>query len=395
MNSQETQLISHKSASESYATDSHVSTVVNGTAGEMHSPVDDAALNGNDSDCDSGQQWTQVNRSSNGRMSNRRRIKQVNQRDSYQTNGHQGFVPRVRSFRGTKEHGFSFRAPPTDVAKNRSSFHEQNASGPHQNLAKTDRNSVVGTKLSMSVSVDVNGSGTHSPTGSSPSPSVSSPDPHNGGEYRDNRWSYRPQGRPMRGRRAFQMMPDTNYHAENSGSNNQQNLHNDHSSTRGSFSRPVRSPTSPVNSYHSATDEHWRRPVGGGNWRRPYNPRNTVAYNRFNGPASHPVRQYNNQPRYRASVPSNVFAIPPQPISSPPPEPQSDAESAAAAGPALSKPEPPVATEKRTSWAAAVAASPRIDSNGNLSQSCTDPSRAELLEFLLSQWRCFSAANSS
>ncbi|TPP67536.1 hypothetical protein FGIG_12501, partial [Fasciola gigantica] len=253
---------------------------------------------------------------------------------------------------------------------------------------------VLGTKLSVSVSLDANGSGAHSPTGSSPSPSVLSPDPHNGGEYRDNRWSYRPQGRQTRGRRTSHMIPDANYHSENSSLTTQQNSQTDHSSARGTFARPLRSPTSSVNLHHGPTDD-WRRPVGGGNWRRPYNGRNSATYNRYNGPAPHPARQYNNQPRHRSSVPAGVSAPPPMSTTSPPAEIQSDAEPVLAShsvpSSAVAKPEP----EKRTSWADAVAATPRTDPTGNSPQSCTDSSRTELLSFLLNQWRCFSTMNSS
>lgn len=377
----------HKSITEHSAHESNASNIVNGTGLDIHSSIDGTALNGNDSDCDSGQQWTQVDRSSNGRQSNRRRTKQINPSDTYQINGHQGFMPR--SFRG------SFRAPPTDASsvKNRP-FHEHNASGSQSNVVKAERPTVLASKLSVSVSLDANGSSAHSPTGSSPSPSVLSPDPHNGGHYRDNRWSYRPQGRQLRGRRASHGVPDANYNPEASNSVTQQNAQTDHGSARGTFSRPLRSPTSSVAAYHGSTEEHWRRPVGGGNWRRPYNGRNSTNYNRYNGSAPHAARQYNNQPRYRPSAPTGVSG-PPQSVTSPPPEAHSDAESAVVShgtpNSAVAKSEP----EKRTSWAAAVAASPRSNPPGSVSQISVDPSRTELLSFLLSQWRCFSAMNSS
>ncbi|CAL8095829.1 unnamed protein product [Calicophoron daubneyi] len=368
-------------------------------------------LNGDGSECDSNQQWTKVIRPSNARQSQRKKLRFVDPKEPFQPNGHPEPQFRPRSFRGSRDHGFSYRTTSSaTLPRNRPTQHANvNVELPNENSyqSKPERGSLPDNKLLVSVPSEPNRSGVNSSTASSPSASVSSPDLQNGYDRSEDKVPFRPPGRPSKNRRGHNPLGENDGYSGRGYARFRQNsspvgvVDNGNTATNARpMSRLVRSPTSPVgpitNQFHGGHDDQWRHPGSGGNWRRPhhtmsYSSRGQPPYHRFNAAPPHSARTYNNTAaRYRASALPNSTEVEPvdvpaTTVNNSPSDPQPPPVST----PAVEK--QTAIPEKRTSWAAAVA------SNTSRTEPvkprplspCTDPSRTKLLSFLQHQWLSF------
>ncbi|KAG5451624.1 hypothetical protein CSKR_114133 [Clonorchis sinensis] len=366
---------------------------------------DSLDLNGDGSEGEPGQQWTQVGRPINGRNNQRRKAKPSSPKEACYANGVHETVMRHRSFRGGKCFILPQCKPdggPVGAARNRNLDINEVTNG-HVSQTGSERLATSVSKLTISTRTD----STVNSTLSSPSPSIAS-ETQNSSELTDDKPSYRAHGRYQRNRKIIQ---HSSFDVDDQSSRNSAQfrqtspLPNSSSATnlcnlpaRSSVGRMVRSPTSPsgatVTQVATFPGEPWRHSNPG--WRRshhsmPFSGRGTVPYHRSGANYQHAPRPfYGSTPRYRQPAPP--VAVETSPV---------DSSKEAASAPVKASAIPAVSTtavaelqstnsEKRTSWAATVAAVPPRTEHIRIPPPPEDPSRAQLLNFLLAQWQMFN-----
>ncbi|KAF8564660.1 hypothetical protein P879_04233, partial [Paragonimus westermani] len=364
-------------------------------------------LNGDGSEGEPGQQWTEVGRSAGGRYNYKKKLKNVVSGEGVNVNGHSDAdIIRSRSFRGPRDHTSSNRPYcPNLIVRGRNSFCDPRLVNGYITRNEADKLIQSEQHIPIHIKVDISESGLQKSSVPSPSPSLSS-DPHNNVEPHDERGFYRPQEKYHKNHRTLHISPDSgDTQDRNSGGRQVSAIPYGSANAvnpvgRTQAGRGTRSPGSHsglVANQCPVHDEQWRRTTT--NWRRPHHSmpfsgRNQLPY-RFGAPTP---RSYHNASRYRLTTPSTVCqATPPNPREPP-----------AAAAPTESLPSlastsvttnttlTPIvaiqtaASDKKTSWAAAVAATPsRTEQTSPLSTTCTEPSCAQLVEFLMNQWKLF------
>ncbi|OON21012.1 hypothetical protein X801_03097, partial [Opisthorchis viverrini] len=337
---------------------------------------DSLDLNGDGSEGEPGQQWTQVGRPINSRNNQRRKAKPSSPKEACYANGVHETVMRHRSFRGGK----CFIVPqckpdggPAGTARNRNLDINEVTNG-HVSQTGSERLATSVSKLTISTRTD----STVNSTVSSPSPSIAS-ETQNSSEFTDDKPSYRAHGRYQRNRKLVQ---HSSFDVDDQSSRNSAQfrqtspLPNSSSATnlcnppaRSSVGRMVRSPTSPsgatVTQVATFPGEPWRHSNPG--WRRshhsmPFSGRGTVPYHRPSANYQHAPRPfYGATPRYRPPAPPVALEMSPvdslkEAAPAPVKSPAIPAVSATAVAELQS-----TNSEKRTSWAAT--SLPHFDEN--------------------------------
>ncbi|KAF7260170.1 hypothetical protein EG68_02441 [Paragonimus skrjabini miyazakii] len=375
-------------------------TVPNGT----HAGGPD--LNGDGSEGEPGQQWTEVGRSTGGRYSYKKKLKNMVSGEGVNANGHSDAdIIRSRSFRGPRDHTSSNRSYcPNLVVRGRNSFCDPRLVNGYATRHEADKLVQNEQHIPIHIKVDMSEPGLQKSSVPS-SPSLSS-DPHINAESHDERGFYRPQEKYHRNHRTLNVSPDSGDPQDrNSGRQISSIPYGSVTAVnpvgRTQAGRVTRSPGSQsglVANQCPVHDEQWRRTTT--NWRRPHHSmsfsgRNQLPY-RFGAPTP---RSYHNASRYRPTTPNAVClstpSNPPETLTAAVPIESPPSLTSASVTTSTTTIIPTVAIQtaapdKKTSWAAAVAATPsRTEQTIPLPTACTDPSCAQLIEFLMNQWKLF------